>query len=181
MRLFAAVYPPDDVLDSLEASIGARHDGLRWVPAHQWHVTLAFFGSVREDVVDRLVSRLQRAASRTRPITLQLSGAGAFPRQAAKARVVHVGIAGDVEPLARLADRCVASARRVDISVDERKFRPHLTLARARPAGFDAREIVASLSSYESRSWTVNSFRLVHSTLGAVVTHAPLQEFVLSE
>lgn len=179
MRLFTALYPPDDVIAAVDAAVGEREAGLRWVPPHQWHVTLAFYGEVAEDVVPDLTARLERAAAKSSAFDLRVSGAATFPRQTASARVVHAGLADDLEQLARLADRCVAAARRVDISVDDRKFRPHLTLGRARHGSVDARSLVARLSAYESRGWAVTSFRLVHSTLGASVTHTPLQEFAL--
>lgn len=180
MRLFAAVYPPPGVAESLDAAIGDRDDQLRWVPLHQWHVTLAFYGQVADDVVPDLCTRLQRAAARTPPMTMRLSGAATFPRQQSRARVVHVGLAGELEPLTRLAERCAAAARRVGVAMEERGFRPHLTLGRARHGTLDAREIVGRLSSYQSDPWTVTSFQLVHSTLGAAVAHRPVQEFALT-
>lgn len=181
MRLFSALYPPDDVIAAIDAAVGERAGGLRWVPPHQRHVTLAFYGDVADDVVPDLGARLERVAAKSSAFSLRVSGAATFPRQAARARVVHAGLAGDVEQLTRLADRCSAAARRVNIPVDDRKFRPHLTLGRARLGSFDAREIVSRLSSYESAEWTVTSFRLVHSTLSASVTHTPLQEFALTK
>lgn len=180
MRLFTAVDPPDDVVAALDAAVGVRDEGLRWVPTDQWHVTLAFYGEVAVDVVPQLTERLARVAAKSPQLTLSLAGAATFPRQPARARVVHIGVAGDVDVLTRLAERCTAAARKCGIAVEDRKFRPHLTLARARRGAFDARDVVAGLSSYRSESWTATSIRLVHSTLGARVTHEPLEEFALA-
>ena len=79
--------------------------------------------------------------------------------------------------MSRLADRCVAAARRSGIDIEDRAFRPHLTLARARRDAVDARDQVAQLSSYEGDVWTVTGMQLVHSTLGAKVRHEPIVNF----
>ncbi|MDX2841470.1 2'-5' RNA ligase family protein, partial [Streptomyces ipomoeae] len=74
MRLFAAVVPPDDVLDELGRVVaelkgrgGAQR--LRWTEAAGWHFTLAFYGEVDDDLVPELSRRLERVAGRS----------GAFP------------------------------------------------------------------------------------------------------
>jgi 2'-5' RNA ligase len=59
-----------------------------------------------------------------------------------------------------------AAARRTGVLLDERPYRPHLTLARARP-GHDLRPLVAALQDYRSAVWTSSAVELVHSRLGA--------------
>jgi RNA 2',3'-cyclic 3'-phosphodiesterase len=180
VRLFAAVDPPADVRASLSAAIGSESaDRARWVPPAQWHLTLAFYGEVDGGKVDKLQAGLARAAQRTQPFGLRLAGAGTFPRQAARARVLWIGIDGEVDAMRRLADRCAGAGRRARIAVDDRKFRPHLTLARARRETVDVQDVIERLSSYTSPWWTVTTLRLVHSTLGSVVRHETLREFEL--
>src|SRR3954468_18601242 len=132
MRLFTAVYPPPDELDRLAVALGELAPGLRPVSREQWHITTAFYGEVPDGLVDELTERLARGVARTSPISLSLRGAGTFPKQAAKARVLWVGLDGDVGELSRLADRCVAAGRRSGLRMEHRAFRPHLTVARAR-------------------------------------------------
>ena len=180
MRLFVAVDPPPQLRDSLDAAIGARDEQLRWVPPEQWHLTLVFCGEVTEQVVPELTERLGRAAARTSPFALRLQGAGTFPKQAARTRVLWAGVGGDVPAMTRLAERCAAAARRSGIDVEDRSFRPHLTLARARRDAADAREPVARLTAFTTESWPVTHFRLVRSTLGAQVRHETLAELALA-
>src|SRR5439155_21789234 len=120
--------------------------------------------------VPALLGGLERSAARSRPLAVRLTGAGTFPRQAAKARVLWVGLDGDVDELRRLADRCAGAGRRARIAMEARSFRPHLTVARARQGAVDATDVVAALAPFSSEWWTVQSLRLVHSTLGARVT-----------
>lgn len=181
MRLFVAAALPADLVERLDAALGVRGQELRWVPPEQWHITLSFYGEVPDDVVPRLVERLERATSRAEPMSLALQGAGTFPRQAARARVVWLGVTGAVEPLSRLADRCAAAARREGIKVEERSFRPHLTLARARRGAADVRELLRPIEGFSAGPWRVAAVRLVHSTLGAQVRHETLREFALGD
>lgn len=160
--------------------VGLRDQRFRWVATEQWHLTVVFCGEVPSSVVPDLSERLARAASRTPAFALRLSGAGTFPKQTARARVLWVGVDGDTTTLSRLAERCAAAARRCGIDVEDRPFRPHLTLARARRDAVDARELATSLSSYEGSGWTVGGIQLVHSTLGATVQHKTVADFPLA-
>jgi 2'-5' RNA ligase len=182
VRLFAAVDPSTEVRDSLLAALGdARDERLRWVPAEQWHLTLAFYGEVAETKLDKLTEGLARVAERTAPFAIRLAGAGTFPRQPTKARVLWVGLDGEVDALRRAADRCAGAGRRARIAMEDRAFRPHLTLARARRDAVDVTELADGMSSYTSPWLQVTSLRLVHSTLGREVRHETLREFVVSD
>jgi RNA 2',3'-cyclic 3'-phosphodiesterase len=180
MRLFAAVDPPDDAVADLERSLRRKGEGLHWVPATQWHITTAFYGEVSLETAEDLRERLERAATRTAPLSLQIMGAGCFPRRPNAARVLWAGLAGDLDQLSRLADRCVASGRRCGITMERRTFKAHLTLARARtPTDLAAR--LADLWSYEGPTWTVGTLRLVRSTLGAEVRHETIAEWSMGD
>ncbi|MEV0403886.1 RNA 2',3'-cyclic phosphodiesterase [Actinoallomurus sp. NPDC050550] len=165
MRLFVALMPPETVLDEVEAAFRphrAAHPDLRWTRRASWHVTLAFYGEVDDRVVPRLLPRLERAAGRHPHRTVMFAGAGAFPRPAS-ARVLWTGLESD---LRRLADSCVAAARREGVDADEHKrFHPHLTLARAREP-LDLRPLVAEVDAFEGSLWTVGEIHLVRSHLG---------------
>ena len=181
LRLFAAIDPPADVCADLSAAMPAADEALRYVPHAQWHLTLAFYGSVAADKVPALHEALGRAAARSRPLRLRLAGAGTFPRQPVKARVVWVGVDGEIDELRRLADRCAGAGRHARIAMESRAFRAHLTLARARQGAVDASTAVEALSAFESEWWTVDVVRLVHSTLGAHVVHETRGEYALGQ
>lgn len=164
MRLFVAVTPPPDALDELRsatAAVRAGSDGLRWSPPEQWHLTLAFLGEVDDRARHDVTERLGRAAARHAPCTLALAGAGRFGQ-----RVLWTRVDGDVDRLRRLAASVRAAARRARIAVEDRPYRPHLTLARARD-GADLRPAVDALGGFAGRAWTARELHLVRSRLGA--------------
>lgn len=167
MRLFVGLAPPAAVLDDLEAACAplrpSRGD-LRWTSRELWHVTLAFLGEVDEGSIVRLLPRLERAARRHLAFGLSLAGAGAFPSPA-RANVLWSGLSGDRKALGELAMSVGAGARRAGTPPpDERRYRPHVTLARCR-APVDARPVVAELSGYQGPTWAVEEIYLIRSTL----------------
>jgi 2'-5' RNA ligase len=174
MRLFAAVLPPDDVADELAAEVAELKklpgaDELRWTGrpgwprggAAHWHLTLAFYGEVDDDLVPDLSARLERAAHRTAPFPLALRGGGQFGR----GRALWTGAEGDLANLRLLADRSEAAARKAGVPMGEhRRYKAHLTVARSRSA-VHVRPYVAALGEFTSRTWTVVELVLVRSNL----------------
>jgi 2'-5' RNA ligase len=181
VRLFAAVVPPAHVLGELAAALAAAPDlaALRVVPEHQRHLTVAFYGEVPDSAVADLGERLRRAAARTPSLSLRLNGFGTFPTNAARARVLWAGVEGDVAELTRLAERAAAAGRRAGAQVDDRRYRPHLTIARARREVADVREPLAAMH-LDGMPWTASEVVLVKSTLGAEVRHEPIGAWPLT-
>ncbi|WP_329411159.1 RNA 2',3'-cyclic phosphodiesterase [Streptomyces sp. NBC_00704] len=168
MRLFAAVLPPDDIVDELDAAAAGLRalpgaDALRWTDRSGWHFTLAFYGEVDDALLPELSARLERAAHRGAPFPLAVRGGGQFGH----GRALWAGAAGDVPALRLLADRAEAAGRRAGVEMGgHRRYRAHLTLARSRDA-VDVGRCVEALEAYEGRTWTVGELVLVRSRLPA--------------
>ncbi|WP_219468889.1 RNA 2',3'-cyclic phosphodiesterase [Nonomuraea rhizosphaerae] len=180
MRLFAALVPPGEVLDEIERAIAphvGQVPGLRWPDRATWHITLAFFGEVPEHVVPELEVRLARAVRRHTALDLAFEGFGAFS-SARRARVFWAGVTGD--PMIRLSDSVKAGARRAGAGqTDEKRFHPHLTLARAKTET-DLRPLVDSLAGFTGSAWRAGAVHLVRSHLGAQVRYESLAEWDLA-
>ncbi len=173
MRLFVALMPPGEVVEELRASTATLHElapSLRWTRPEHWHVTLAFLGAVGDDVVAELARRLHRAAARYPPLSLSLGGGGRFGHQ-----VLWTRVHGDREGLRRLAGSVQAAARRCRLPMEQRPYRPHLTLARASTAA-DLRPLVERLASWQGQQWVATRLYLVRSRLGAGVSGSALHE-----
>ena len=159
-----ALWPPQDALAELAETLAAvrpLEPDVRWTRPEQWHLTLVFLGEVAEERLPGLTERLARAARRHPSLRLRFAGGGRFGD-----RVLWTRVEGDREPLRRLAGSATAAARRAGIGVDDRPYRPHLTLAR-NPQGADLRPLVAALAPYAGTSWTADRLHLVRSRLGA--------------
>lgn len=179
MRLFAALDLPAAVADSLaERVAAARQTGLqlRWVPREEWHLTLAFYGTVPDERVDELATRLRRAAARCAPLELEL-GAAELVGSARRTRVLWCAVTGDQRGLVRLAASSRAAGRRVGLDIPalapDVRFRPHVTVARVPRAG-DVRAAVEAMNGGPAAPgtaepvprWTAEQLALVRSDLG---------------
>jgi RNA 2',3'-cyclic 3'-phosphodiesterase len=168
VRLFVAIEPPEAVLAELEDAVvplRAATPELRWTSTASWHLTLAFLGEVREEVLPDLTTRLERAAHRHPPQQLAIGGGGAFP-SARRAQVLWVGVAGDSKALASLADSVAAGARRAGAPPpgQHKKLRAHLTLARCRGPS-DVTRLTVALAGFAGTAWTADSVELIRSHL----------------
>jgi 2'-5' RNA ligase len=168
VRLFVAVVPPLEVVEHLAEFVEPRrdhpNDDLRWADDQKWHITLAFLGEVPEYKLDELGERLERVAKRQRPFPLQLTGAGAFPN-VAQARVLYAGIDDPEDALPHLAKTTRAAANRSGVTVEGRRFTPHITLARIkRPV--DVVKYVRVFDEYRGPLWAATRLELISSRLG---------------
>ena len=166
MRLFAAVTPPEDVVEHLDEFLAVRRESgpFRWTVPDQWHLTLAFMPDLAERHLDDLVERLGRAGHRRTPFALRLAGGGAFPN-VGRAKVLYVDVRTEGEELRRLATGVRAACTKAGAEVQGGRFRAHLTLARlGHPQ--ELTNWVRLLDGYDGPPWTVDEFALIESHLG---------------
>jgi 2'-5' RNA ligase len=181
MRLFVALTPPVEVIEELRqatAALRAELPALRWTRPEQWHLTLAFLGEVDDRARTDLAERLARVAARAAPLTLSVGAAGRFGD-----RVLWVRVRGETDGLRKLAASVRAAARRARLPVEDRAYRPHLTLARGR-GDVDLRSAVDALAEFDGSPWTASWLHLVRSQLGGgpdgTARHEPLRSWPLA-
>ncbi len=165
MRLFVAVSPSADALADLAEGLAAAQTldaagALRWSRPETWHLTLAFLGEVPDEDLPTLRARLERAGRRHAEHAVAFRGAGRFD-----GRVLWVGLDGARSELRALAQSVQAAVRRSGIAVEDRPYRPHLTVARAASPS-DLRPYVEALRGYSGPAWPVRSYALMRSQLG---------------
>jgi 2'-5' RNA ligase len=139
-RLFVALDPPEPVrrralatVAALRRSAGHAADGVRWTAPDALHVTLQFLGAVPEERIGDVDAAVRAAAAASRPLQLELRGAGGFPN-ARRPRVVWIGVAGELVALAALAEELGRRLTPLGFAPETRAFSPHLTIGRARDA-----------------------------------------------
>jgi RNA 2',3'-cyclic 3'-phosphodiesterase len=181
VRLFYAVELAADVqavLARLRPNDESRD--YRWVDASLLHVTLAFLGEQPAEKLEVLQQVGRAAASASRPARLALGTAGSFGGKRAP-RVLWVDLAGDVEALLELQSRLDLALRGAGFALEDRPFRPHITLARRReiakggpPPGWPP-QLSAAHTTFRMERLTLFQSRL--SPRGP--TYIPLFEFPL--
>ena len=131
LRLFVGIEFPPELklhLSMLETVI----PGARWVDPGNFHLTLRFIGEVDEGVAADIDEALVRL--RARRFTLQLAGIGVFG--GGKPRQLWVGVERHPE-LVALRDKIEKALIRIGLEPEQRKFAPHVTLARLREPALD--------------------------------------------
>ncbi len=170
LRTFLALAIPERIADQIDdAQSGLR--GVHWTPSEALHLTLVFLGEQnRHALADLDAAMLQLDAPR---FALRLAGVGSFGGE--QPRSAHVGVAPNPE-LRRLQEKTATAARRAGIAIDERRFTPHVTIARwsrgaVSPAAIAEFEARGNL--FRSDPFDVDAVRLYRSDLGR---HGPQYE-----
>jgi 2'-5' RNA ligase len=161
IRLFAAVAIPTEIAEGLVRRQTGL-DGARWRPPESLHITLRFFGAVREDVADDLDGELSRTTGA--PMDLQLERAGSFG-EGPDVHAIWAGVA-DNPALRQLAGRCEQAARRAGLKAEKRNFHPHVTLAYLRrPDPVSVARWIQANNLLQSPPFHVDRFGLYSSRL----------------
>ena len=163
-RLFVAVELPEDARAAIGRAVASLPPlpAFRFAGTDQLHLTLLFLGAVEPDLLDTVEERLDDVAAGAETFRTALASLGTFPPKG-KARVLWVGLRDDEGHFDRLA-AATKDALRDLVVTDDRPFRAHVTVARARePVRLPtvARRIVVEPVSFE-----VDGATLFRSHLG---------------
>jgi RNA 2',3'-cyclic 3'-phosphodiesterase len=158
LRLFVGIeFPPELKLRLSLLCTGVS--GAKWVDPGNFHLTLRFIGEIAEDVaadVDEGLSRIKAAR-----FALQLAGTGVFGGN--KPRALWVGVERHPE-LVRLRDKIEQALVRVGLEPEQRKFAPHVTLARLRDPELDQlAHFLATHAQFQAAPLPVERFSLIAS------------------
>ncbi|MGY1649869.1 RNA 2',3'-cyclic phosphodiesterase [Geodermatophilus sp. SYSU D01119] len=176
LRLFVAAVPPEDARASLAAALAPLREAPgapRWGDPARWHLTLLFLGAVPPDLLPGLTAAVGAAVDPTPPATLRLAGAGRFGSRR-RPQVFWAGVDGDVDVLAGLAARLARAAGGLGLPVEDRPFRPHLTLGRWDPRRPADADLPDRLAGHRGPDWPLTGVTLVRSSGGR---HEPLASF----
>ncbi len=177
IRLFIAVELGEAVNARVACEIARvrrRAPEAKWVRPEAVHITLAFLGWVPDERVGQYRQALERVASKHAPLTLYVRGGGTFG-SSKRPRVLWLGIEGDVERLAEVQADLTKELLPLGYEPENRPFKPHLTLARARDKAGDkglaaCAEMLANVDLGESHVGELVLFQSQLSPKGAVYT-----------
>jgi 2'-5' RNA ligase len=177
LRLFTAIDIPPEV----KAVFAALLDRLRplaklhWIPAEKLHITTKFIGEWPEGKLDELKAALA-AITCPAPVEIAIRRLGWLPNPRS-ARVLYAGVDAS-ETLTALAAATEQAAGKAGVAVEDRIYRPHVTLARTRKrvAMDGLRGAVAEIEQSAIGSYRASSFDLYSSADGK---YTKLQEFIL--
>jgi len=132
MRLFIAIELPPEIkqgIAKVQEQLRAAGANAGWTRPEGIHLTLKFLGEVPELKGQEILQALAGATQGIGKLNLEVAGAGAFPNTK-NPRVLWLGITGDVEKLGSLQAAVENAMTGLGFEREERKFSPHLTMAR---------------------------------------------------
>jgi 2'-5' RNA ligase len=169
MRTFVAIDLPEDVhsvLAQKQAAFRAVCPDARWTRSEGIHLTLKFLGEISDAQVRQVTEALSNIG-RFETFVVEVKGFGFFPGDG-RPRVFWAGLEAPPE-LSQLAARVETAMEALGFRQEQRRFSPHLTLARfnvprPQPAlqAFMAREGQPNLGRFK-----VSEFFLFESKLSS--------------
>lgn len=177
MRLFVAIPIPDEVRRRLIAiSSGVRN--ARWVRPEGMHITLFFAGETDRQQARDLDAELEHV--RLPAFDIRCNGLGYFERGSV-IKSIWAGI--ETNPtLAHLQGRVESAGVRAGFPHENRKFKPHVTLARLK--GGRAEDVGPWIEAHDPlmlEPFTADRFVLYRSHLsGEGALYEPLVEYLLT-
>ncbi len=158
LRLFVGIaFPPELKLRLSLLCTGVP--GAKWVDPGNLHLTLRFIGEITEDLAADVHEALGGIKAARFP--LQLAGTGVFGGR--RPHALWVGVERSSE-LVRLRDKVEQALIRVGLQPEQRKFAPHVTLARLRDPELHALgQFLAANARFRADPLPVNCFSLIAS------------------
>jgi len=181
MKVFIAIDLPEDVRQSLSAvqrELRGVSNTIRWVSTDSAHLTLKFLGEITEPSVEEV--RQVMANVTWKPFHISVKGVGFFPG-ALSPRVLWAGM--HAPTLEALAERIDSKMETFGFEKERRKYRPHITLARAKRGALDSSFVTAASQFEETEfgSFLVDRCSLYRSDLQSTGhVYTKLREYLLS-
>jgi RNA 2',3'-cyclic 3'-phosphodiesterase len=137
IRLFIAFPLEQSVTDQLGRMITSLKQygaDVKWVAPQNIHLTTCFLGDTDQSKVPAINKIIDEIASQHSKVVTKINLVGGFPT-IERARVIWAGMAEGGEQLGATTAALVGKVRRLGFTLDDKPFKPHLTLGRVREGG----------------------------------------------
>ena len=120
---------------------------LKWTKPSNWHITLIFLGNTPETTLGLLQNLISESFAEVPAFMTEIAGIGVFPN-ARNPKVLWLGIE-NLQPLMRGFFILTELLQQVGFSLENKPFKPHLTLARIRNSA-QGKPITSMIETYQN-------------------------------
>ena len=186
IRCFVAIEIPEAIQDQLaqiQEMLRKQIQKASWVKPGNIHLTLKFLGDVDAENLESIGQAIEGVTIHHSPFSLRIGGVGAFP-SLGRPSVLWAGIKVGGERVSALAQDINQALSPCGFSPDNKKFNPHLTIARLN-GRMDLRPYANQYRQYDDidgADLTVHEISLIRSQLhpkGSI--HSTLQSYTLTQ
>jgi 2'-5' RNA ligase len=157
-RIFTGVEIPAEVAQSLSTLRGGL-PGARWIDPENYHLTLRFIGDV-DGALARDVTQILGGVQR-RAFEIALNGIDHFGGKKPRAVIASVAANGALTELQAEHERIL---QRIGLPPEQRKYTPHVTLARLRDSSSrDVADYLSIRGAFKTPPFPVSRFVLFSS------------------
>ena len=131
MRLFVGIDLPNEIKQSLlEFQSELRQLGINasWKSQENFHITLEFLGEQDLTMIPIIVEILTKVAITNKSLILNIGGLGVFP-SINRPNTLWTTVSGCLYELNRLQNEIHVELAKKGFILEDRKFKPHITLA----------------------------------------------------
>ncbi len=131
MRTFIAIDIPKELKEKIYNAFNYERErikGVKWVEEENLHITLKFIGEIKEEKIKEIEKILDEIQNKFKSFEVSLGELGGFPGFK-NPRVLWIGVSPP-EKIEEIFNFIEDRAEKVNIEREERKFHPHITVAR---------------------------------------------------
>lgn len=138
-------------IEGVQKDLKSSRADVRWVSPGNIHLTLKFFGTIEESIIESIIKSIEGPVQSTPPFFLKIQGMGAFPNLK-NPRVIWMGFQEGKETIVAIQKQLEGEFEKIGFQPEDRPFHPHLTLGRMRSnRGKD--ELVRGMERYKEEEF----------------------------
>lgn len=185
MRFFIALEIPEEnraEFQSIQARLHTLIPQAKLTNVDKIHLTLAFIGEQPDEFRDKLIDVIQKAVFQIPPFEITPAYMDGFP-SLHQPNVLWIGVKGDIDKLFLVAERIKDELEYLQLPVSERRFVPHISIAKVNSGFTVDRALEENLEKVASNNFApirVSSIKLFESAPdGGLHKHNTLAEIKL--
>jgi RNA 2',3'-cyclic 3'-phosphodiesterase len=168
IRTFICIDIPHSIkarIEKLQSQLRRPSAQISWVKPANIHLTLRFLGDVAQSKILKVNTAVNRAVDSFGPFQITVGSTGCFPSPRHPS-VLWIGISPVAGDLQKLRDAIEVELVRQGFEPENKKFKPHLTIARIRNPRNAAEVTEAFLTSgFADQSFQANEVLVMRSQL----------------